>query len=238
MNISILHTVCKQSAEYLKEYLEANGHSVSITNPNKYERIPFRTDYIVSLGCSAVTEGFKRINSPVAVKQCVSKVLSFAAFNRAGVSTVEWTTEYNKIPKHWDQIVVRKKVDGRKAEDIEYHLRDDGMHLVPKNAALYTQCFYGRREYRIVVFRGKVVGRYHKHLDGETWEFNLKDGKGFEKMDDHCIRAAKALGIDYVGFDVLSKNKNDFVILEANSGATMTHEAALAICEFFNTLKG
>ena len=69
-------------------------------------------------------------------------------------------------------------------------------------------------------------------VDGSV-NFNHQAPKGFEKIDEHCIKAAKALGIDYVGFDVLAHTKKDFVILEANSGAIMTDEAALAIVEYF-----
>jgi glutathione synthase/RimK-type ligase-like ATP-grasp enzyme len=87
-----------------------------------------------------------------------------------------------------------------------------------------------------MVFRGAVVGRYFKKEDSGDWYFNNQPAKGFEEMDKHCIRAAKALGIDYVGFDVVAKNKKDFRILEANSGPRITDEAETAIVEYFINL--
>jgi len=53
-------------------------------------------------------------------------------------------------------------------------------------------------------------------------------------MDNMCLKAAHALGIDYVGFDVLAQTKNDCVIIEANSGPILTDEAL----EAFQTLIG
>jgi glutathione synthase/RimK-type ligase-like ATP-grasp enzyme len=50
-------------------------------------------------------------------------------------------------------------------------------------------------------------------------------------MDAICIRAARALSIDYVGFDVLAQTKNDCVIIEANSGPILTEEAIDAFHE-------
>ncbi|MNQ79946.1 hypothetical protein D3C85_949070 [compost metagenome] len=55
-------------------------------------------------------------------------------------------------------------------------------------------------------------------------------------MDEHCLRAAKALGIDYVGFDVVAKTKKDFRILEANSAARLEDEAENAIVEYYINL--
>lgn len=237
MRIAIIHSVSGLSAKYLKEYLVEAGHRVDIFRPYVEERSDFTEyDKVVSLGCSAkvYTKPNAHINTGTAIKLCVDKRLTFASFNKANVPTVEWTTDFKKIPKHWDQVVVRMKVDGRKAEDINYFSLPDELRDVPKDAALYTQCHYGRFEYRIVVLSGKVVGRYFKALiPGGEWEFRLQNLKGFEEMDKQCINAAKALGIDYVGLDVLAHSKKDFVILEANSGATVQHESAVAFVELF-----
>jgi len=86
-----------------------------------------------------------------------------------------------------------------------------------------------------------VVGRYYKAETPDDkgvleWSFNVQPKRGFEKMDEACLKAAKALGIDYVGFDVVAMNKNDFVILEANSGPILTGEAEEAIINYYLNL--
>lgn len=239
MKIGIIHSVSGESAKMLTDYLKEDGHIVTIHRPYKddYPKKDFDGyDYVVSLGCSAETRYHKkRINTATAVAQCVDKRLSFASFDRAGIATVEWTTKKSSIPEYWDQVAVRKSASGRKAEDLEWYLLPLEMNLVPNDAELYTRCFYGMYEYRIIVLEGKIVGRYFKRtLADGSWEMVLHKPHGFENMDDHVLRAAKALGISYAGFDVLAKTKNDFVILEANSGATVTHEACVAFQELFS----
>lgn len=237
MKIAIIHSVSGLSAKYLAEYLTEAGHNVSIHKPHDTGRRDFRDfDKVISLGCSAPTNTKQgaRLNTGVAVKQCIDKRLTFAALDRAGVKTLEWTTDFNKIPKTWDQVVVRQKADGRKAEDLAYYLLPSERGDVPKNAALYTRFHYGKYEYRVFVVGGKVVGRYYKARVGEDWEMRLQPAAGFELMDEHCIKAAKALGINYVGFDILAHNKKDFAILEANSGASMLHESAVALVELIS----
>ena len=49
-----------------------------------------------------------------------------------------------------------------------------------------------------------------------------------EPIKEACLRAATALKIDYVGFDVLVNKQNEFVILEANSAPIATMEVLQA----------
>ncbi|MNL14900.1 hypothetical protein D3C87_1358610 [compost metagenome] len=140
------------------------------------------------------------------------------------------------IPKEWECIVVREDAGGRKAEGM--HLIDRGQPI--PHGQLFTEYFFHNVEYRIMVFNGAVVARYEKvegQHEGEVWHFfENRPKRGFEAMDEHCLRAAKALGIDYVGFDVVAKTKKDFRILEANSAARLEDEAENAIVEYYINL--
>ena len=237
MKIAIVHSVSGESARFLKEYLEEAGHRVDIHRPHHSDKIRYyEYDKVINIGCSAPIKAKKGaiINRPSAVRLCIDKRLTFAMLDKHLVNTLEWTTDFKKIPATWDQVAVRKDACGRKAEDLEWYLLPLEKHLVPRDAALYTRCFYGRFEYRIVVVCGKIIGRYYKSLQPNgDWAMKLQKPNGFETMDSHVLKAAEALGIDYAGFDVIANNKRDFAILEANSGATILHEAA---AEFVNLL--
>lgn len=233
MKIALINSCAGESCATLAKALKEEGHDVYVGKPYKDDKVRFSDRVVFSYGCSAQTLHEKRFNKRDAVLNCVDKVSTFIQLNRAGVPTVEYTTDWDKIPKHWDQVVCRDKVDGRKAEGIEYYFQGE----VPKGKALYTQVFYGNYEYRIIILCGKLVGIYYKReIDGE-WLFMLQNPKGFEGMVEHAIKAAKALNIDYVGFDVLAKNKRSYVFLEANSGPSLTGEAEAAILSLFNTLQ-
>ena len=232
MKIALIHYVAGISCKELAIDFRNNGIQADVFRMSQTDKTDFRDyDYVFSYGCSATTLHNSRINSAAAVKKCKNKPLSFEAFKQAQADTVEYTLR-KPIPPEWDWVVVRSDQEGRKAEGISYH---DNSGYVP-DGDLYTEYFEHNQEYRIMVFKGEIVGRYYKHEENGDWYFNLQPAKGFEKMDAHCLRAAQALQVDYVGFDVVAKNKNNFKILEANSAPRLTYEAAIAILEHFINL--
>lgn len=232
MKVAIVHYVAGISAKILVTALRNNNVEAEAFRLNKTDRVDFTDfDYVFSYGCSGLTVHKNRINSSKAVKTCVSKAQSFEAFKRAQVDTVEYTLK-KPIPDHWDWVVVRDDENGRKAEGLSYH---ENGPAVPEGK-LFTEYYDHKYEYRIMVFRGEIVGRYFKHEDAGDWYFNLQPAKGFEEMDAQCLRATAALGIDYVGFDVIANTKKKFKIIEANSGPRITDEAENAIVEYFINL--
>jgi hypothetical protein len=207
------------------------------------DRIPHICQHAFMYGCSEPVNFFKSlVNNQNAVKRCVDKVKTFssiAAYDGA-IPLPDWHVNKEAASKKpWERIVVRSKVDGRKAEDLDYFFQGD----VLPDAPLYTEYFEHKYEYRIVVFMGKVVGRYYKKEDGvdangqPEWSFMVQPRRGFEAIDDACLKASKALGIDFVGFDIVAMDKQHFVVLEANSGPILTEEAETTIVEYYLNLE-
>lgn len=213
------------SAKELAETLECERFNPYDTGRDNFTQY----DLVFNYGGGYAIMAKKFINTPFAVRTCIDKVATLRILNKNKIPTVAYATRKEDIPKTWATIVVRAKVDGRKAEDLDFWYD----HSNIPDAPLYTEHFDHNREYRVVVFMGKVVGRYYKKLVKGDWIFTVQPKTGFEQMDEACLKAAKALGIDYCGFDVVSKTKKDFAILEANSGATLTEEARLKIFDYF-----
>ena len=234
MKVAIVHQVAGISAKVLQTALQNNGVECDVFRLSETHQRDFRNyDSVFAYGTSEKTLHKHRFNNVEAVKKCVSKPLSFDAFKAAGVSTVRYALDKKDIPADWYWVTIRTKVDGRKAEGLSYA---PNIQAEIPDGELYTEYFEHKYEYRIVVFNGKVVARYFKEEIGEDWFFNLQPKRGFEVMDDHCVRAAKALGIDYVGFDVVANSKKDFAILEANSAARMDDAQENAIVEYYINL--
>jgi hypothetical protein len=238
--LAIITGKCILSAKALAEGINKRSHGewqARVYDIRKRE-YPDYPSFLFAYGCSNKTPYRKDIvNSPHAVKRCVDKIKTFETLHAAGVRVCMWATDKELASKLFERIVVRSKVDGRKAEDLDYFFQGDKL----PDAPLYTEYFEHKYEYRIIVFMGKVVGRYYKAETPDDkgvleWSFNVQPKRGFEKMDEACLKAAKALGIDYVGFDVVAMNKNDFVILEANSGPILTGEAEEAIINYYLNL--
>lgn len=197
-------------------------------NPYQTGRLVFRNyNMVINYGFSTnIVRDAPIINDPSSVRQCINKRVTLESLANAGIPIPDYGPF---IKKNWDTVVCHTKLEGRKNEGIEYWYRESDE--IPPNAYLYTKYYEHRGEYRVVVLCGKVVGRYRKVERDGTWDLELRDKRGFEHMDDICIRAARALGIDYVGFDVLAQTKNDCVIIEANSGPVLTDETIEAFYE-------
>jgi len=199
-------------------------------NPYQTGRLVFK-EYalVINYGFSTniVTNANANVfNEPYAVRKCINKLVTLEALSKARIFVPDFSP---LVENHWDTVVCHTKLDGRKNEGIEYWYRYEDKPI--PNAYLYTEYYPHRGEYRVVVLCGKVVGRYRKVERDGTWDLELRDKRGFEHMDAICIRAARALSIDYVGFDVLAQTKNDCVIIEANSGPILTEEAIDAFHE-------
>jgi len=222
MKICIIHPVIgKESAEELAEYLGAD-----CSNPYQTQRRDYREyDLLFNYGCNRKVKFNRVINKSKSVGRCIDKIKTFEAFTEYNVPHPEYTDDKHKIPKHWDRIAIRKSKKGNQATDLDYAYFGDEI----PDAELYTKVYSSKFEFRIVVFMGKVVGRYRKQAKGTDWWLNPVDAEGFDHIDAACIEGAKALEIDYVGFDVLSRGKKTFTILEANSAPILTEEVAEAI---------
>ena len=225
MKICILHPeIGKESAEELAGIINAD-----CSNPYQTQRRDYKEyDLLFNYGCNRKIKCNRIINKSKAVGRCIDKIRTFEAFAEANVPHPEYTNSKHKIPNHWEQIAVRPSRKGNQAVDIDYVFQGDE---VP-DAELYTEVFYSKFEFRIVVFMGEVVGRYLKKEKKGEILFMPMDKEGFDKIDAACIKGAKALEIDYVGFDVLSRGKSKFTILEANSSPILTEESAKAIQQY------
>lgn len=240
MKIAIVHRFNRESTARLKEHFDLNKIQADVFNLSKTDRRDFRDyDYVFAYGTSCRLNVQKRINTSQATSTCVSKVATFDFLVQAGVPTVQYATSAKQAAdKGWATTVCRKEMEGRRGEGLEYAYSKQELLEKYRDYELFTEYFEHKYEYRIVVFMGKVVGRYYKaDAGGDQWDFKLLPKRGFEVMDEACIKAAKQIGIDYVGFDVVANTKKDFAILEANSGPILTDEAGTAIVEYFLNLK-
>lgn len=234
MKVAINHACWGESVLRLTEWLTINGHTVKVFN--KVEYIPGVHDVFINVGWGERVDvkASKKLGNHFAVRRCINKLTTFQHLKGSNIPIPEYVNCKKDIPKHWDGVVSRKTLVGRKNKGLDFHYNDGSC---PDGCDLYVQEVPSNYEWRIVVFNGEVVGRYHKHINHEgKWDMNLRSSKGFEKMDADAVKAAKALGVDYVGFDVVGKNKNTYWFLEANSAATLQDEAALAITEYINNL--
>lgn len=222
--ICILYpAIAKESAEKLADALGWDA-----VNPFKTNRRDFR-EYagVFNYGCNRKISAHNVINKAQSVATCVDKVATFKALQQAGVPIPAYTTDKAAVPAAWDTVVVRKEVNGARAEGLEYAYQWN-KDVVP-DGALFTEYFEHHREYRVMVFLGQVVGCYEKVADGDQWRFIERKLPSLKKMKEDAVKAAAALQIDYVGFDVVRNVVGEYKFLEANSACILTEEMIDAI---------
>ena len=238
MKVAIITTHGQESSRYLCEGMVAAGIEARAFDLKREYVDGAGYDYVFSYGTSEVVGKArkKRYNSPVAVETCVDKEATFRALRKAGIPTCESTTD-KKVARKWGFAVCRENVANRRNEGMTYWYAEDGD--IP-DAALYTKWFDHIREYRVVVFDGQTF-IYFKSTDKETglWNLNYRpcNGPWLWRMCEHALKAAKSIGIDYVGFDVLMNAKGEVCFLEANSSAVLCDEVRAAIINHFKGLK-
>lgn len=228
MTFIVVHPqVCKESAQRLAKAL--GGLS---WNPRKEYAPRFTVKQKENNQVTLFNYGFsdevdfyryqKTYNLPAAIRVSTDKIKSYAAFKRAGVPTCNYVTKEEDVPKKWRLVVSRETTTGRDCEGVMICPRNDLVHDCP----LYTEYFEHDEEHRIVVFQGKVLARYMKsNLKDGHYELTYMLPRGYEELDKTAIAAAKAVGLDYAGVDLLYNSDNQsHICLEINSGPLLTDE--------------
>jgi glutathione synthase/RimK-type ligase-like ATP-grasp enzyme len=229
MNICLIHPAI--AAESAKELADACGFA--ICNPFKEDKRDFRQyDGVFNYGCNRKIVAKNIVNTTRAVATCINKIATYEVFKKAGIPTVEYRVRPQDVPAVWNIVVVRDKVDGAKAEGLDYHYQSHEYKEyvegkpVP-DGKLFSEFFDHIHEYRVMVFCGKCVGVYNKArtVDGQ-WLFEPVEDNN---ISVEAVKAAKALDIDFVGFDVLVSKQGRYKFLEANTGPVLTAEMIDAV---------
>lgn len=230
MNIIVISPkAADESARRLAKELGAE-----YTNPYQTGRIDFmKYDVVINYGYSSgihVNRDAVVINKSTQVSACINKSTTLSILRQSKVPVPDFSRV--GVKDDWDIVFCHTKIGARKNNGIVHWYRGEENNPIPP-AHLYTNHFPHRAEYRVVILKGVIVGRYRKVIDADgMWSLEIRDKRGFENMDIECRRAAVALGIDYVGFDVLAANKNEFVIIEANSAPILTDESVEAFKDY------
>ncbi|MBN2733435.1 MAG: RimK family alpha-L-glutamate ligase [Methanomicrobiaceae archaeon] len=162
------------------------------------------------------------VNSPEAIAICASKVQTTARLIKKGVKTPETIFSGSKdevnsfLEKHGK--VVYKPVYGFDGNGI-YPFTD--ISELKENSPYYIQEYIKNNcDYRIFVIDGRAVGAIKRVSD--TFAHNIHQGgcgvalkEIPEEMAETASQAAKAIGIDYCGVDLLL-DKDSYTVLEVN----------------------
>lgn len=224
--------------------------TVCVKPDGKYR--PRTNDLIVNWGNSHMPttwhfDNAEMLNHPNFVRDAVNKLRTFEILQRCNVPTPEWT-EHNSFARRWladgHIVVERHNLTGSKGSGINIVGGTSVLQLT--HAPLYTKLIPRAREYRVHVFDGQVIDLQQKKRregnDSDGTIKNLDNGWVFVRDEitppprsifDVAVRSVQALGLDFGGVDILTKDGECFV-LEINTAIGLQEST---ITSYVNAIK-
>lgn len=249
------YKIGSRSARALADELKKRQHKAIRVRPEgSYKLYP--NHLIINWGNGQVPNWNRdyahRLNGCAAVQLASNKLLAFQKFKEAGnVSIPEFTTQVSDVlaalteaPKvEW---FARTKLQGHSGEGIvpiyggtEYGPEGEQFPAAP----LYVKYVKKKDEYRVHVFKGKVIDvqqkRKRKDIPTEEVDFQVRNHSNgwvycrnevspHQSVLDNAINAINALGLDFGAVDIIWNNHhNQAFVLEVNTapgleGTTLT----------------
>ena len=214
---------------YVSEKLQKNVLSI------RSDRVPFlkNSRVLINWGSSdPLTRQLncRIINRPSAVAFASDKILSLAAFKDKNVNCPDWTTDIN-VAEEWinngKTVFCRTLTRAHSGRGI--HIASTSDELV--DAPLYTQYIKKQKEFRVHVFRNKVIDLQEKRrsTNSPDSDFLIRNhANGFVFCRDNIIEptnlrstalsAVAALGLDFGAVDIIyNAHYNKCYALEVNT---------------------
>ena len=186
--------------------------------------------------------GYKLYNSIDAITKCDDKMLTHICLANEGIkmptsisSTLCYTDNGNRdylfevIDKIGLPMIVKENYGslGKQVYLVNNHAElleiENKLIHIPHIFQQYIECSKGK-DYRVIVIGGNVIA-YMKRENPYSYLSNLATGGTASKVElpqkylDVAVKAAKILGLDYCGVDILEGLHGEPIISEVNSNA-------------------
>jgi len=192
------------------------------------EQIIFRMDALHRLE----NVGVRFVNSPTVIERTVDKYYTSTLLEDAGLPTPRTivTERFDEALAAFHELggdVVVKPLFGSEGRGMVRVSDPDIAHRVFRALELCRYVYYlqefvphSRQDIRVFVAGGRAVAAMVRR--GETWKTNVAQGAKAEPLalDDElremAIRAARVLGADYAGVDILPIEGGGYTVVEVN----------------------
>lgn len=235
------YKIYSSSAKKIQEVLGG----IRVRPEGKYSRK--NNDLVINWGSSTIPGWLDYrpiINHPRHTKVATNKLLCFQALS-GNVPIPEFTTNKEEASA-WDKVVARKILTGNSGEGIFLWDKSSGVSLI--DAPLYVKYKKKRKEFRVHVFNGEVIGVVEKrkvkkenrpenfspyicsHLKG--WVFCSSDVIEPPDIREVAIKTVETLGLDFGAIDIVwNEHENKCYVLECNTAPGIAGTTINSYCE-------
>ena len=192
------------------------------------EQIIFRVDALHRLE----NAGVRIVNSPTAIERTVDKYYTSSLLEDAGLPTPRTvvTERFDQAMHAFQELggdVVVKPIFGSEGRGMVRVSDADTAYRVFRALELSRYVYYlqevlphGHEDIRVFVIGGEVVAAMVRR--GKTWKTNVAQGakpealKPTDELREMSLRAARAVGTDYTGVDILPVEGGGYAVIEVN----------------------
>jgi glutathione synthase/RimK-type ligase-like ATP-grasp enzyme len=224
-----------------------NGKLLKLED-SKYRKQPGQL--LINWGNSHAFREAIDLNQPAAVAVATSKTRTFDALERGGIPIPDWTTDANQAQQWLEtgKILGRDKDTGSGGEGITIYKK--GEEIKPHK--FYVKYFKKNREFRIHVFKGKVifvqeklkkkgvenVNKYiRSHDRGWCFAFNhLVENPATQGVELVGLSSVAALGLDFGAVDLGWHRESGIVVFEVNTAPGLEETSLRAYANAINAL--
>lgn len=193
------------------------------------EQVIYRVDTLHRLASA----GVRVVNSATAIERGVDKYYTSALLDDAGIPTPRTlvSERFDAALAAFDELggdIVVKPLFGSEGRGMVRVSDADTAYRVFRALELsrYVYCLqefvpHGCADIRAFVVGGRVIGAMLRR--GEDWKTNAAQGARGEPFDvnqtvgELSVRAARAVGAEYAGVDVLPREKGGYTVIEVNT---------------------
>lgn len=176
--------------------------------------------------------GIKVVNSPAVIEKTVDKYYTSTILEEAGLPTPK-TVVTEKFSEAMDAFrgmgdVVVKPLFGSLGNGIVRITDEELAYRTFRALEMGRYVFYiqeyiphRNQDIRAFVIGGRVIAAMLR--TGDNWKTNIAKGAKAQpfsldaRLEEYCLKAAAALGADYVGVDILPAENGRYYVVEVNS---------------------
>ena len=194
--------------------------------------------------CIIANGAMRLLNRPEAVQDAANKLRTFDKLEAVGIPIPQFTINGEQAKKWWEQgnvVYTRTLLTGHSGNgiivQIPKQVDQESEWIDEPKARVHTRRFTGKFEFRVHVFDGELIhvqqkrkrrdverpkGFYVKNVEN-GYVFTINDVDLPEKIGEACIKAVKAVGLDFGAVDVgYAPTKDEFCVFEINTRPMLT----------------